>query len=203
MADEIDVHALAKEMSGFLGYGWFYEAAKLQEGEKPYPTAQLRHADGYGFGLRTIWNKPDRIAISGTWPKDMKGTVHVPYVPYGESPGDHIPEITVAAARGAAAIAEEIQKRFLPKYLSQWQKQAEQVTNFNEHDIGQLALIERLAVVAKEPMSPRNRELRSFAIKIGDSYSDIVADSPTSATLKLHLNQDQAEKVLKLLKEAL
>lgn len=195
------IHDLAKEVSGFLGHGWFYEVQRLQDGEPLPVTAYLRHADGYGLYLKLIWNKPDRIEVSGIWPKDAKGQLMIPYIPYGASAKQHRPEITVALARGAEAVAEEIKKRFLPEYIPKWKEQAELARTNDEWASGQLALIERLAKAAGENLGSHERERRSFTMKVGGSWSDIEAHGPKDATLKLRVTAGQAERIVKMLKE--
>ena len=200
MSDEPDVHELAKRLAMVLGSGWTYETPKVQDGDRSPRYASLRHTEGYGMHLAPIWNKPDRLEISGTWPKNFKGMVQVPHIPYGTPVKEQRPEITVATARGGEAIAAEIQKRFLPLYVSKWQEMAKEAKRQDDHEAGQLALIEKLAALTGEKLSDHNRERKTFTWKSGGWYSDIEVYSPTDATLKLRVNAEQAERILKMLK---
>jgi hypothetical protein len=100
----MNIAKLAAEVAGELGDGWSVDPHWNANG------SMLDHTDSRRLHICTSrWpqNRAGRVIISGV----------LPYRPgsYIE-PGSH-KEITVAAERGAAVIAREINRRLMPEYI--------------------------------------------------------------------------------------
>ncbi|MGH9391384.1 MAG: hypothetical protein ACRD1Z_17395, partial [Vicinamibacteria bacterium] len=140
------LHALAREIAASLGAGWSYKTPKMQEGDRLPHWAGLVHAEGYALHVSTEYHRPERVTVSGDWPRTAKGEVNRPYTPHGEKEPTN--SITVAAVRGVDAIAKEIERRLLSVYVPRWKKAAEQVRGWDENETRRKELLARLAEIA-------------------------------------------------------
>jgi hypothetical protein len=115
------------------------------------------------------------------------------------------PSITVAASRGCAAIAKGIARRFLPEYLRVYQLGVDKVTADTAYDNAITKNLQRLATVAGETLQTHDRYSaevqKSFTWKHGTHY-DTVTASAEDCSLKLDtLSIEQAEYIIRYLKE--
>lgn len=93
---------LTREIAEHLGKSWrpitAEEGRRSKIVRKDGAEIWIRGEDSHGAGL-------SRLAISGLFPSN-----HLPW-------GTECPHITAAVSRGSEAIAGDIERRFLPKYL--------------------------------------------------------------------------------------
>ena len=112
-----------------------------------------------------------------------------------------LPEISVCGTRGAAAIAKEIKRRFLPEYLPLLQKAIDRRDAANSYEDKTRANLTVLAAIVNAHVpTERDRSTASFYHN-DKAYGDIQV-SGDSVTLKLSsLTMKQAERILTLLTE--
>jgi len=98
-----ELQILTREIAEHLGRSW--KPITTEDGRRSKIVQQksgaeiwIRGEDPYGIGLA-------RVAISGLYPGN-----HLPW-------GTEYPHITAAVSRGPEAIAKDIERRFLPRYL--------------------------------------------------------------------------------------
>lgn len=98
---------LATLVAGLLGGGYTVETGTVDDWTGIARYTSIRNGEAR-LSFSRMWNKPDRIEISGCPPHDARNVV-------GKL-GRH--EITVAASRDASAVTREIERRLLPGYLA-------------------------------------------------------------------------------------
>lgn len=92
-------HQVAEHLPGFTA--------------RPYGNgAYLEGAEHCRLWISQEWNQRNRVTISGCYPHGFH-----PYFSEGSRFGAKEPRITVRSDRGGEAIAKEIKRRLLPKYL--------------------------------------------------------------------------------------
>lgn len=98
--------------------------------------------DGCGLHVDLdTWPKKPRLNITGQWPKSIgDGRGRHSFYPYQDQP-----HITVAFGRGAQAIAKDISRRFLPKYLPMWEQMVEQRASYMDENKREQEVLARLA----------------------------------------------------------
>jgi hypothetical protein len=126
---------LASALSAATGEAWVaYDASKAPEEYASWTLARAQSSQSGcepvsrlrpQLGLRwpTTWNgKPQRIEISGVWPRTAAGEMHQVWE---RGKGRYVScSITVDAAREPTAIAGEIKRRLLPIYLPAFEQAA-------------------------------------------------------------------------------
>jgi hypothetical protein len=149
--------------------------------------------------------KGDRIIVSGGF--------HIGTISFGGygayvRPNSGVPsDISVALARGEAAVAMEIRRRYLPVYLVALAEARAQRDADTAYIVKQQATLSRLALVAgnrtPDLQCAGSGRSHTVSLSIGEIYGDIEAYGD-SVTLKLRsMTLAQAEAVLKLLKGGL
>lgn len=143
----------------------------------------------YGFDEETA-----RIEIYGKYPTHNGKQKHI-------SGGE--PRITVAAKRGAVAIAKDITKRFLPKYLPLYEEAAawvQQKVRADDRDAANLAAIATaLGVDAPKPDSKRVK----LPYSEGRCWGHFEAGYDGTFSVDLHnVSLDTAVAIAQILRES-
>lgn len=137
---------------------------------------EVRHKDGYSLLFSRKHSGDKRWRVFGMWPKDREGRSWPPL---------EEPEIFVSVTRDPKAIAADIERRFLPKYLDKWQtmkRRAEEHANFRERV---QAVHERLKPICKK----------------SDGVYAFRVDTPEWVALDIRCRPDVVEKIVNLLVE--
>lgn len=138
----------------------------------------------------------DRVNISGSF--------HIGKTKFGNSefvrPKSGTPsDISVALDRGFATVAQEILKRYLPKYLPALAEARTQRDADQAYKVKQQSNLSRLALLAGS-RTP-DMQSHSVSLSIGEVYGDIEAYGD-SITLKFRsLTMAQAETLIKTLRK--
>jgi len=114
-----ELHQLASEIAQALGFEWLYCPPLLRPGEDLDTRAQIDGPDGCQITVMLYWRDDDRLTIYGNWPQALPSPDGTQYT-FRPDPRHDPGEITAALSRGPAAIAADIRRRFLPKYLPLW-----------------------------------------------------------------------------------
>jgi len=137
------LHTRATEIVQYLD-GWKIE----QEESEHY--AHLVRADGAGIHIKGNgynYEESQRLEITGKWPAQIRidGNLYSFYPSYRNRDN---PRITVAKARSNAAIAKDIERRFLPKYLPLYAEMLEYRQGVLDNEARRLDSMTELATVA-------------------------------------------------------
>jgi len=110
MSQATETAAFAIEVAQYLD-GWEFDSASYAEREKRVQliTPEL---DGAGIHFGIVWNKKDRMQISGEFPPKMIV--------------ENRPSITVSRDRDAQSVAKDIERRFIGQYVERYLKVVEQ-----------------------------------------------------------------------------
>ena len=180
-----ELYMLALHIAHALGFEWEYSD------EQPYNHRRiLAGPDGAGLNLAWVQSDNDRLKVLGRWPKPVRRGDRI----YDFHPHDR-PMITVAANRSADSIAQDIRRRFLPKYLPLWQEAIEvretKLAEIEKLD-GMLTLLMEIPNVRKD----RNED----GVKFGEYkaiYGNAEVHSGGTVSLKIHnLPLEAAREVL-------
>ena len=158
---------------------------------------------GCGIHASVDSHNGGRLAIIGLWPdpiRDTRGT-HTFY-PYKDRP-----RITVAFGRGAQAIAKDITRRFLPKYLPMWEQAVQRRDAYKNESKREQEFLDRLAAAggAKATHEAGQPEVRIWqrgrfdepqATATVSFYPD--ADNPTVELKLENIPVTSAETILAL-----
>jgi hypothetical protein len=147
---------------------------------------------------------PGRVEFSGEWPQsDVDGYRYGPY--HGERSG--YSSITVALSRSAEAIANDIERRFLPGYLAEYEKR---LNDCGERDVElreQNRITHRLAdLMGVEALyqcgrSDTNGKLADHLYGGGGSgLNKVEVTQAGSVGLKIDTSENTAAALLRLLK---
>jgi hypothetical protein len=121
MTDHISRKLLAEAIAQALGW-------TLEPDKREYPVYHLTDSTtGYSLGLRWENYPKFRLSIHGNYPKDSAGKEAFPSALVGR------PGITVDPNRGAAKIAADIRRRFLPDYIKVFDLMQERVNGANSY----------------------------------------------------------------------
>ena len=126
-----------RAIASHLGWEWTLDEDWLADN----CMARLNGPDGAAIHLRssTYEYTPDngtRLEISGSFPHSKYGS-HAPH--------DGCPHITVSAAKSPHAIANDIRKRFLPRYMPLYHEALERKQGYEEKEQLQAAVTQQLA----------------------------------------------------------
>lgn len=174
-------HALAQAVVNHLD-GWELEPEELGE-YAPSPTfrrtasAQGEHPRiTFRAGSPAGWVKPGRIHVSGWWPsydRPSGGSVEH-FRPWrGKEPK----AITMAATRPPAALAQDILRRYLPDYLPEFGRQAENKAQFIAHRATEDAVVDKLAAIAGATPYKGIQQEREFNTEIGPAQLHVEVKS--------------------------
>lgn len=137
--EQAKLDALAQGIAAALP-GW--SVKPLEEYDR---RRWLTHETGAEFGFAILWNKP-RIEVYGCYPlaKYRKNGQARHYYPLS---GMDMPNITCAIKRGPEAIAKDIERRFLPRFLELHELALEHVAKREQEQDNKEATMKRLADV--------------------------------------------------------
>ncbi len=114
---------LGRQVAQALGPDWEYRPPRNLRPREPIPTyADIAGPDGCTIRLSTIWNNASRVEAHGLWPEPLRNPNGGQW-DFTPSYNSRLKAITCARSRGPAAIAQDITRRYLPKYLPLWKKQ--------------------------------------------------------------------------------
>ena len=187
----------------------------LNEGEKtvkwtfkpldePYPTQYIKGPNESELAIRieTYGSRKGRIEVHGNFHIGRnREFIDVREWNHSTSERCKLPEISVSGTRGAAAIAKEIKRRFLPEYLPLLQKAIDKRDAANSYEDKTRANLTVLAAVVNASV-PTERERSTASFYHNDkAYGDIQV-SGDSVSLKLSsLTMQQANRILAMLAE--
>ena len=197
--DTKELTALTQSISDALGADWYVPeqeggnwARKIQH--KTMNATLYISGDGY--------NKPTKCTISGglnVGPNGQYVEVHENVKRNDYTHWERVDpgSISVTIARGAAVIAKEINRRFLPEYFRILALANSQVVKENDYKKAKRANLVRLAAAAGKTLANDDREV--FNLSAREAYGD-VSTSEKTASITLHsLTIEQAEAILRLL----
>ena len=178
---------------------------------QPTSNIQLDGPAGAGLYLRTPYWEKDRVVVGARWPTADVNGQHETFQPYFSSYGPNPtkpPRITCAIARGAEAIAKDIERRFLPQYLPLYEQQVERMTATLEdaayrcHILDRLNATGRLGGHINTTVSPPEITFDDGYLKSGGSYAKFTISTyqglKVSAELR-DLTLEQTEAIIRLL----
>jgi hypothetical protein len=195
----VDLVQLTKDIAKELGSGWTFKPL-----DEPYPTQFIQGPNEAEIAVRieTYGSRKGRVEVHGNFHIGRnKEFIDVREWNHSTSDRCKLPEISVSGTRGAAAIAKEITRRFLPEYLPLLQKAIDKRDTANSYeDKTRANLVVLAAIVNARIPAERDRSTTSFYHN-DKAYGDIQV-SGDSVTLKLSsLTMQQAEQILTLLTE--
>jgi len=184
------LHKLARQIATHLG--WTYHEQNGNEGR----YAQLDHPQMQGAALM-IHRRDQRLEISGIYarnPDDRTGY----YGPY-ENP----PQITVSAAREPQAIARDIQRRFIPDYLREFEHSRERVDETRLDYSRRRDALEQIAAALGHTLEPDTLDIHTTRFKtyIGKTHVTVKVYSDVTIEI-LWANLETAVAVARALNEA-
>jgi hypothetical protein len=190
---------LTKDIAKELGDAWTFKPL-----DEPYPTQYIQGLNGAELAVRieTYGSRKGRVEIHGNFHIGRnREFVDVREWSHSTSERCKLPEISVAGNRGAASVAKEIKRRFLPEYLPLLQKAIEKrdaATSWEDKTRANLVTL--AAIVNASVPTERDRTTASFYHN-DKAYGDIQV-SGDSVTLKLsNLTMKQAKQILTSLTE--
>lgn len=177
--------------------------AHIEPTEDTYSVYLRNGTDARIYLSFDSYNEPTRLSISGYLHIGKKGSYVEVYERGEDGTGWYkvspAPSISVAIARGCAAIAKDIAKRFLPEYLRVFALAQTKVQSDADYEATIAANLQRLANVAK--VTVREAGQKSFSFSTGESQYHTVAVSANDADLKLDsLTFEQAEHIIRYLR---
>jgi len=113
---------LAMQVAAALGFEWKYRPPeRLAPGDQIPTYADIVGPEGCTIRISHVWNDHNRVQVNGLWPKPLSN-------PNGGQwdftvRSDELNKITCARSRGPAAIAQDIARRYIPKYLPLWRRE--------------------------------------------------------------------------------
>ena len=106
-----------------LGDEWKYRPPeRLAPGDQVPTYANITGPEECTIRISHIWNDANRIQVGGLWPKPVANPNGGQW-DFTPSYNSRLKPITCARSRGPAAIAQDIARRYVPKYLPLWRKQ--------------------------------------------------------------------------------
>lgn len=173
-----------------LGEGWSMDAPRTDE-DNGYRN--VSHTDGRSFSMfASLWGKHDgKVSVSGNWNfGDRELGITFPY-------GKTQPKISVALDRGAAVIAKEITRRFLPDYDKLFAEISETVRTHTAHRDKKTAIVGRLAAVAG--VAPDRINNHKFSVYHDSDAPHVEVEVYGTVTLKIDtLSESLATEILQL-----
>jgi hypothetical protein len=186
-----DLTATALAVATELGAGWKLDALRDPSDDNGYRN--LSHTDGRSFSMFvSIWGKHDgKVSVSGNWNfGDRELGISFPY-------GKSQPKISVALDRGAAVIAREITRRFLPEYDKFFAEISEMVRVHTEHRDRKTGIVGRLAAVAGA--EPGRIHGHKFSVYHDSDAPHVAVEVYGTVTLKFdNLNEELAAYLLQV-----
>lgn len=173
---------IAAALSDLLAQTWVHKPPP-DRGWYTYITGP----GGCGLHVGLDTRNSGRLNIVGQWPnpvRDGRGTQT--FYPYEDQP-----RITVAFGRGAQAIAKDITRRFLPKYLPMWEQMVQNRCDYVDARKRRGVLLARLAAAGGVTHSADQPEVRIWEMgKINEPRA--------TATVSLYPDKNNPTVDLKL-----
>lgn len=186
-----DLTALAAAVADELRAGWTLDALRDDSDDNGY--RKISHTDGRSFSLYVgLWGKHDgKMTVSGNFnygDRELGITF-----PYGKSQ----PNISVSMDRGAATIAKEITRRFLPEYDKLFSEISETVRTYTAHRDKKTAIVGRLAAIAG--VAPDRINNHKFSVYHDSDAPHVAVEVYGTVTLKIDtLSEALATDILQL-----
>jgi hypothetical protein len=195
---------LTQDIAFFLNEGEKTVKWTFKPLDEPYPTQYIKGPNESELAIRieTYGARKGRIEVHGNFHIGRnREFIDVREWNHSTSERCKLPEISVSGSRGAAAIAKEIKRRFLPEYLTLLQKAIEKRdAAASWEDKTRANLVTLAAIVNASVPTERDRTTASFYHN-DKAYGDIQC-SGDSVTLKLSsLTMKQAKNILAMLAE--
>ena len=183
------LHTLAQQIAAHLPEEWTYQPPVLREEEYPSERAQITHTDGAVIHLsRGRWNNAGRLNVSGIYPSDVT------------LDGDH-PSITLADNRPPEKLAREIQRRFVPAYLTRWQKAQEQCARNAQVRTQIQDVAEQLAGITGYPVEQIRYERSGFSATLSSNPAKLIVTYQGQVEIHATVNPTLACRLLKQIME--
>jgi hypothetical protein len=159
-----------------------------------YDANQFLDGPGRALLHLSLDRSGDRICVRACWPRS--GGIN--YFPYKQKTPE---EITIAAKRGAGAVAKAIQDRLLPIYLEELCVQVRRIAEQEDHNARCVSLASKLFPLVGNNKPIREDHLETYFNSDTPSiYGTLKIDGPDSVHLKISgLPEDIAREVLNLL----
>jgi hypothetical protein len=190
------------ELSDEFGPEWMLLA---RTGEVAYNSGRyMRRASGESLFLciADAHKNQDRIQVSGGWPRDVQGHEHRPRE-WDDCQPSHA--ITCSLKRGAKAIAADIDRRFLGRYLQAFAVMSINVAEMDRYATRRADVLNRLGAIVEgnhgKAVAPKDKmdEIGFYLdVKDGsDAKSGSIRAGGKTVNLELHgLPVDMAEAIL-------
>jgi hypothetical protein len=200
----VDLVQLTKDIAFFLNEGETTVKWTFKPLDEPYPTQYIKGPNESELAVRieTYGSRKGRIEIHGNFHIGRnREFIDVREWNHSTSERCKLPEISVSGTRGAAAIAKEIKRRFLPEYFPLLQKAIDKRDAANSYEDNTRANLTALAAIVNASV-PTERDRTTASFYHNDkAYGDIQV-SGDSVTLKLSsLTMKQAQSILAMLTE--
>lgn len=149
---------------------------------------RIRHPDGRYFRISALDEL--RVTISGCWPRGKDGTIvgpwdlHVDFKP-----------LRLAASRGPAVIAREIERRFLPRYTELWGRAKAEVAWQEEYN----RQVQEARAKIGNALGAQIPD-RHYTFELPSGWVTIEVEGPESITIKVgYVPVETALKVIAVL----
>ena len=132
-----DLVQLTQDIAFFLNEGETAVKWTFKPLDEPYPTQYIKGPNESELAIRieTYGSRKGRIEVHGNFHIGRNQEfIDVREWNHSTSERCKLPEISVSGTRGAAAIAKEIKRRFLPEYLPLLQKAINRRDAANSHE---------------------------------------------------------------------
>ena len=180
------LHDIARDVAPLLEGQWRYNRLAAESAKTPWGNRATLNDDtkpGRQIVFSSIWNRPERIEIYGTLPERYSKT-----------------RITVGQGRDTPAIAADIERRFLPGYLNEWDEAEACKRQRAKTMVLYMHQVDMIRTIAPDFRQAYTQELTGcdeFYFKGGKLR---LSSSGYDAHLELSLSFDELVRVLILLK---
>jgi len=197
----VDLVQLTKDIAFFLNeetaVKWTFKPL-----DEPFPTQYLKGPNEAELAIRieTYGSRKGRVEVHGNFHIGRnREFIDVREWNHSTSERCKLPEISVSGTRGAASIAKEITRRFLPEYLPLLQKAIDKRDAANSHEDKTRDNLVILATIVNARV-PEERDRTTASFYHNDkAYGDIQVCGD-SVTLKLSsLTMERAKRILAML----
>ncbi len=137
------------------------------------------------------------VTISGEYPRGKYGVLGCRY-------GEKLPGINVSVTRGARAIVQDIQRRFLPFYLERYEEAMEDKRRQDRAEDQAHAAAEELATILRQPIRTGNGDAPMIYLPLeGSGYCTFHLQPGGTvriqhASIPLHVAKAMARAVMEL-----
>jgi hypothetical protein len=208
VTDRIDLKTLAAEIAKHLGESWKVDEPKKWSAGSDTSSYEPPHwvylqGEGYERLHLRYTDEGERISVSGWYPTSERGEVIdrlYPTVGPSIAICDAEPCAKIAVSRGAATIAKEINRRFLPKYREILALVVERKAYLDKYEAAQANSFERLATAfGTRRITEQERKNHKFSLSHLISGLDMYGDASVSnVTAELHLRSVPIDLAVKI-----